>query len=374
MKKPSGPFRRLTKSNPMANHPTMPFVQRLCYSLVSGALILSILYFGQHIILPIAFACLFSIILIAPSDRMEKAGANRGVSASISIVVSVCLVAILFYLVSKQVYGFREALPAFSAHLKTLIAQFDEWIQNKMHISDFSLTGYLDQLVSKNTSNATALLGSTVSSLSGALVTLAMIPIYTFLLLLYRDLIVRFVVSSFDERHSERVLQVLEKTKNVINQYVLGLFLEMVIVCVLYCTGFFILGVRFALLLGVLSALLNIIPYLGFFTAFLMTTVITLSTNSPATALGAAIVLIAVHILDGNVLMPKIVGSKMKINALFTIMSVIIGDAVWGVPGMFLALPVVAILKILSDSTGHLPPWGLLVGDEIILSRKKQKP
>ena len=227
----------------MANHPTMPFVQRLCYSLVSGALILSILYFGQHIILPIAFACLFSIILIAPSDRMEKAGANRGVSASISIVVSVCLVAILFYLVSKQVYGFREALPAFSAHLKTLIAQFDEWIQNKMHISDFSLTGYLDQLVSKNTSNATALLGSTVSSLSGALVTLAMIPIYTFLLLLYRDLIVRFVVSSFDEKHSERVLQVLEKTKNVINQYVLGLFLEMVIVCVLYCTGFFILEI-----------------------------------------------------------------------------------------------------------------------------------
>lgn len=373
MKKPNGPFRRLTKSNPMANHPTMPFVQRLCYSLVSGALILTIFYFGQHIILPIAFACLFSIILIAPSDRMEKTGVNRGLSASISVVVSVCLVAILFYLVSKQVYGFREALPAFSAHLKTLIAQFDEWIQNKLHISDFSLTQYLDQLVSKNTSNATALLGSTVSSLSGALVTLAMIPIYTFLLLLYRDLIVRFVVSSFDEKHSERVRQVLEKTKNVINQYVLGLFLEMVIVCVLYCTGFFILGVRFALLLGVLSALLNIIPYLGFFTAFIMTTVITLSTNSPATALGAAIVLIAVHILDGNVLMPKIVGSKMKINALFTIMSVIIGDAVWGVPGMFLALPVVAILKILSDSTGHLPPWGLLVGDEIILSRKKQK-
>lgn len=373
MKKPNGPFRRLTKSNPMANHPTMPFVQRLCYSLVSGALILTIFYFGQHIILPIAFACLFSIILIAPSDRMEKTGVNRGLSASISVVVSVCLVAILFYLVSKQVYGFREALPAFSAHLKTLIAQFDEWIQNKLHISDFSLTQYLDQLVSKNTSNATALLGSTVSSLSGALVTLAMIPIYTFLLLLYRDLIVRFVVSSFDEKHSERVRQVLEKTKNVINQYVLGLFLEMVIVCVLYCTGFFILGVRFALLLGVLSALLNIIPYLGFFTAFIMTTVITLSTNSPATALGAAIVLIAVHILDGNVLMPKIVGSKMKINALFTIMSVIIGDAVWGIPGMFLALPVVAILKILSDSTGHLPPWGLLVGDEIILSRKKQK-
>jgi putative permease len=191
-----------------------------------------------------------------------------------------------------------------------------------------------------------------------------MIPVYTFLLLLYRDLIVRFIVISFDEKHSGNVRQVLEKTKKVINQYILGLFLEMVIVCLLYCAGFFILGVRFALLLGVLSALLNIIPYLGFFTAFIMTVLITLSTNSPATALGAAIVLIAVHILDGNVLMPKIVGSKIKINALFTIMSVIIGDAVWGVPGMFLALPVVAILKILFDSTGHLPPWGLLVGDE----------
>ena len=358
----------------MANYPTMPFVQRLCYSLVSGALILSLLYFGQHILLPIAFACLFAIILIAPSDRMEKAGANRGLSASISVVVSIILATIVFYLVSVQLYGFRAALPAFSAHLKALIAQLDAWIQNKIHINNFSLTQYLDQLVSKNTSNAATLLSSTVSSLSGTMVTLAMIPIYTFLLLLYRDHIVRFVVSSFDEKHSENVRQVLDKTKKVINQYILGLFIEMVIVCILYCTGFFILGVQFALLLGVLSALLNIIPYLGFFTAFILTTVITLSTNSPATALGAAIVLVVVHIFDGNVLMPKIVGSKIKINALFTIMSVIIGDAVWGIPGMFLALPIVAILKILSDSTGHLPPWGLLVGDEIILSHKKQKP
>ena len=123
----------------------MPFVQRLCYSLVSGALILTILYLGQHIILPIAFACLFSIILIAPSDRMEKAGANRGLSASITLTVAIILAAIIFYLVSKQLYGFREALPAFSAHLKTLIAQLDEWIQNKLHINDFSLTRYLDQ-------------------------------------------------------------------------------------------------------------------------------------------------------------------------------------------------------------------------------------
>ena len=345
---------------------TMHFVQRLCYSLVSGALILIALYLGQHIIIPITFACLFSTILIAPCDRLEKMGVNRGLSASIALIVAIILAAIIFYLVSTQLLGFRAALPVFSAHLKTLIAQLDEWIKNKIHINDFSLTRYLDQLVSKNASNATALLGSTVSSLSGALVTLAIIPVYTFLLLLYRDLIVRFIVSSFDEKHSGNVRQVLDKTKKVINQYILGLFLEMVIVCLLYCTGFFILGVRFALLLGVLSALLNIIPYLGFFTAFIMTVLITLSTNSPATALGAAIVLIVVHILDGNVLMPKIVGSKIKINALFTIMSVIVGDAVWGVPGMFLALPVVAILKILFDSTGHLPPWGLLVGDEII--------
>jgi predicted PurR-regulated permease PerM len=326
----------------------MHFVQRLCYSLVSGALILITLYLGQHILIPIAFACLFSTLLIAPCDRLEKMGLNRGPSASIALVVSIILAAIIFYLVSRQFLGFRAALPVFSAHLKTLIAQFDEWIKTKMHINDFSLTQYLDQLVSKNASNATALLGSTVSNLSGALVTLVMIPIYTFLLLLYRELIVRFVVSSFDEKHSGSVRQVLDQTKKVVNQYVIGLLLEMVIVCGLYC--------------------------IGFFTAFIMTVLITLSTNSPATALGAAIVLVAVHIFDGNVLMPKIVGSKMKINALFTIMSVIIGDAVWGVPGMFLALPIVAILKILFDSTGHLPPWGLLVGDETTSSHKKQKP
>src|SRR5580698_6531301 len=123
---------------------TMPFVQRLCYSLVSGALILITLYLGQHILIPIAFACLFATILIAPCDRLEKMGVNRGLSATITLVVAIIAAVLIFYLVSRQLLGFRAALPVFSAHLKTLIARFDEWIKNKLHINDFSLTQYLD--------------------------------------------------------------------------------------------------------------------------------------------------------------------------------------------------------------------------------------
>ena len=99
---------------------------------------------------------------------MEKLGVNRGLSATIALVVSIVLAVIIFYLVSRQLLGFRAALPVFSAHLKTLIAQFDEWIKNKLHINDFSLTRYLDQLVSKNASQCDRAAGLlTVSSLSG---------------------------------------------------------------------------------------------------------------------------------------------------------------------------------------------------------------
>jgi predicted PurR-regulated permease PerM len=206
--------------------------------------------------------------------------------------------------------------------------------------------------------------GNTFATLSGTLIWMVLVPIYTFLLLLYRDLVKRFLISSFREEYAAIVQGVLTKTKVVIRGYITGLFIEMVIVAIMNCTGFFILGVKYALLLGVIAALLNVIPYLGIFIACLLSMLITFTTNSPATVLGVAIVLVIVHLLDSNILLPRVVGSKVKINALFTILGVVIGSALWGIPGMFLAIPFVAILKVIFDAVENLQAWGLLLGDD----------
>jgi predicted PurR-regulated permease PerM len=137
-----------------------------------------------------------------------------------------------------------------------------------------------------------------------------------------------------------------------------------VIVAILICAGFLILGVKYAILLGIFSALLKLIPYLGIVTACLLTILITVSTNSPATVTGALIVLLIVHIIDGNFLFPAIVGSKVKMNALATIVGVVIGNALWGIAGMFLAIPLLATLKVIFDSVEPFRPWAILLGDD----------
>jgi predicted PurR-regulated permease PerM len=200
-----------------------------------------------------------------------------------------------------------------------------------------------------------------------------LIPVYTFLLLYYRGLIILFLIRSFPEKSSEIVRDVLNKSRTVIKGYVIGIFTEMLIVAVLNCTGFFILGVKYALLLGVIAAVLNIIPYLGIFTACILSMIVTYTTNSPGTVFGVAIVLVCVHLVDANFILLRVVGSRLKMNALATLCGVISGGAIWGIAGMFLAIPLLSILKLIFDAAEILPPWGLLIGEDISLPERREQ-
>jgi len=114
-----------------------------------------------------------------------------------------------------------------------------------------------------------------------------------------------------------------------------------------------------------LAAVLNIIPYIGMFTATLFTVLVTLSTtNSSSTIIWVVVVMYSIHMIDVNILMPKIVGSKVRINALISILGVVIGGALTGLSGLFLSVPAVALIKIICDQVDDLKPWGTLMGDE----------
>lgn len=341
-----------------------PFYIKLSHSLLSIVLIFLILYFAQSICVPIAFAMLFAIILSGPCKFMEDNRVPKGVAALISLIMALVVVFIVLYFISSQLMSFKNDLPSLGNQLQSSIVDLENWAKQKFNISSDNMRELLHSATSQTLSHTTSLVSFTVSTLSGAAIYLVLIPIYTFLLLLYRRLIVQFLVASFQEKHSEIVYGVLLQTKHVIRNYVAGLFIEMVIVALMNCVGFFILGVKYALLLGVIAAILNLIPYLGIFTACLLSILITFTTNDAATVLGVAIVLIVVHLIDSNILLPKVVGSKVKINALVTILGVIVGSSLWGVAGMFLAVPIIAILKVIFDHVESLKPWGLLLGDE----------
>jgi len=347
---------------------TTPFIVRLSHTLLSLGLIILFMYIAKSVLVPLIFASLLCIVLMMPCDYMERHRVPRSIAAIICLVLAITAVFAIFYFISTQVANFRNDLPQLGQQLYNGIHTLQVWIQQKFHLPASQVKNYLDSATSNTLNHTSTLLGSTFSTLGSTIIYLVLIPIYTFLLLLYRSMIVSFLIKSFSEKHSPVVHTILDKTKAVIKGYIVGLGIEMLIVALMIFVGFTLLGVKYALLLAVIVAVLNLIPYLGIFTALLLSVLITFTTDSAGTVLGVAIVVVCTHLIDSNFLLPKVVGSKVKINALVTILGVILGEHLWGIAGMFLAIPIIALLKVIFDSVEALNAWGFILGDEVVIS------
>jgi len=134
-------------------------------------------------------------------------------------------------------------------------------------------------------------------------------------------------------------------------------------VAVLNSSALLILGIQYAILLGIIGALLNVIPYIGGLIAITLPMLVALATKEPVYALFVFGAYVAVQFIDNNFIVPRIVASKVKINALMSIIVVLLGGALWGVAGMFLAIPLTAIIKVILDRIEPLKPFGFLLGD-----------
>ncbi len=175
----------------------------------------------------------------------------------------------------------------------------------------------------------------------------------------------KFLVSVFLEENNKLVYDIIEQVQYIIRKYIIGLLIEMGIVAAAVSIIFWALGIKYAFLLGLITGILNIIPYIGIFVALLLSTLITFATAITVTKVILVVAtLVVIHLIDSNVLLPIVVGSKVRINALVTVLGVIVGEMLWGISGMFLSIPVIAVLKIIFDRVESLKPWGIILGDE----------
>jgi predicted PurR-regulated permease PerM len=175
----------------------------------------------------------------------------------------------------------------------------------------------------------------------------------------------KFLESVFLDENKSIVHEIIEQVQQIIRKYIIGLLIEMGIVATAVATTFSILGVKYAILLGLITGLFNIVPYVGIFTALAISAVVTLGTSPDGTRVVWVIVtMVVTHLVDSNILLPVIVGSKVRINALITVLGVVIGEMIWGIQGMFLSVPVIAVLKIIFDRVESLKAWGIILGEE----------
>jgi putative permease len=342
-----------------------PFYERLALVLIGLVTLSYLIILGKEILDPLMFGFLFAILLLPVSEFLEKKlRLPRSVSSFISIILFIAFVVGIVYLVGTQISNLAQDWPMLKKQVTESISNLQDWVQHSFHVNMQKQRAYVNTTTDELMSSGASVVGQTVLSVSSLLLFFVMISIFTFFILFYRRLLLRFVVYVFREENSAVVYDIVENVQSILRKYILGLLLEMVIVSAISCIVFLLFGVKYAILLGIITGLFNIIPYVGIFTALLLSTLITFASGEVSHALIVAASVIGIHILDSNFLLPMVVGSKVRLNALITFLGIIIGEMLWGLSGMFLSIPVIAIMKIIFDRIEDLKPWGYLLGGD----------
>lgn len=324
------------------------------------------LYIGRDILVPLAFAVLLAVLLNPVLMFLERIRIPKLLAITLTVLLAIGIVVGLAFFITFQMGQFTEALPQLKIKLTEHFHNIQHWVAHAFNFSEDKQNAYFKRLSSNMLENGSTVVSGTFSYLTDLLVIITLVPIYVFLLLLYRNLLVYFVIAVFSSTHNLKVSDILDEIKAVIQNYIIGLLFETMIVAFLNTMALLLLGIDYAVLLGILGAILNLVPYLGGLVAITLPVLIALVTKDGLFYPVAVIVAYSIiQFLDNNLIVPKIVAGKVRINALVSILAVLVGGALWGVSGMFLSIPTVAILKIIFDRVVPLKPWGMLLGDSI---------
>ncbi|MFL5764060.1 MAG: AI-2E family transporter [Bacteroidia bacterium] len=349
----------------MSSFARFPGYARFCFILLSLVLLIGIIYIGQQIFIPVLLSLLFAILLrpvVAFLSRRLKF--PHVIAALTSVLLFILLIVLIASFVFWQISDLADDWNKIKLNLRVHYHHLQEWVRLRLHVSYIEQRQYLEATQSSLTSGQK--LGNTLSSFSDVLVNLILVPIYVFLFLIYRNLLLTFLSKLFGPNHQLKLQHVLYQVKIAIQSFLVGLLIEMGIVSALTSIGLMIIGVEYALLLGVITGLLNLIPYIGIMVAAMLSIFASLTSSTDLhTIIGVIAVNVIVQLLDNNILVPLIVSSKVKINALVSIIGIVVGGALAGVSGMFLAIPSIAIMKVIFDRVQGFEPWGFLMGDDL---------
>jgi len=342
----------------------LPFYAKISILLIGFYLSLLMLSVGQSLIVPLIMGAIVAIVLHPVVKLFVRWKFNRLLAIIITLLLSFLVLATFGVFLISQLSRFSESWPVFVDKFTLLINNTIHWIPGYFDISADKVNTWIAETKNDLLAGSGSAIGQTLLSVGSSLVVVFLIPVYVFLFLYYKPLLLDFIHRLFNDDRQTKVSLVITQTKSVVQSYLVGLTIEIALVAILDTVVLLILGIEYAVVIGILGALLNLIPYIGGLVAVAIPMMIALVTKDSAwSALYVLILYYIVQLIDNNYFVPKIVASKVRINALVSIVAVLAGGALWGVSGMFLSIPLIAIIKVVCDQIEPLKPFGLLLGD-----------
>ena len=324
----------------------------------------ALLYFGKTLFIPMFFGLLVAIVMYPACKKLEQKKWSRTLTTTFSLLVVVALFGIMLGLLVWQVDAFWKDWPLIVLKLEELFLEIQIWIADKTGITIDVQMDWIRNLAMNSGSMTGNMLGGAINLTVSTFFMLFMIPVFAALFLYHRQVFVRYLRYVVGEHHKARLNIILQEVTHTYFNYIKGMVLVYIIVGILNSIGLLALGIRHAVLFGMLTAVMTMIPYIGIIvSALLPVTVAWTTKDSVWYPLGVVLVFSFVQYLEANVIFPKVVGAQLNVSTWATLVAILAGGILWGVSGMVLFIPFVAILKIVTD---HVEEWK---GLNMLLSR-----
>lgn len=339
-------------------------IQRAVHIMLFLGLLATVLYLGKSLLIPLFAAILFSFLVLPVVQKVTKYRFPNWLSSLIGVLVLLFSGILLCLFLSWQAASFIQDAPAMQKSVNQKKREVFNYLEKQYDIDNRKQKIWFEAKTDEIWNSASEHTMEIFSTTGAVVVTFLLIPIFMYFMLFYRHKFKKFL-EFYDKKEPGRLIEIFRKISCVSQGYVSGMAIVILILTGLNTIGFLVIGLKYALLLGFIVAILNIIPYVGVLIGSLIPIAISLATkDSVVSAFAVLGVCVFTQFLENNFITPKIVGSSVNLNPLASIIALLIGGIIWGLPGMIMAIPIAGIFKVVSDNVEKLKPFGYLIGEE----------
>ncbi len=326
-----------------------------------------LLYFGALIFIPMLFGLLIAFVMYPLCLWLEQHGTQKYLAITICITIILCLFFSLIYLLGWQLQLFKEEIPEINQKLKVALLQLQNWLELNLNFTTKMQDEWIHNFALNSGDKIATLMNQTFSATADTLFMLFLSPIHAILFLYHRSVFVKALILLLGTHNELKIRSVLLQVVFTYASFIKGMVMVYVIVGILNSIGLSALGIKHAILFGMLTAIMTIIPYVGIILSSLLPVCIAfIAKDSIWYPIGVIAVFIFVQYLEANIIFPKVVGRQLDLSTWATLVSIVAGGIIWGVAGMILFIPLLAILKVIAQ---NIPSWEPLY---VLLNRKEQ--
>jgi len=340
-------------------HPLVKFnLVLLLFFLIFGGL-----YLASSFLIPMTFAGILAMLMTPLCAKLESRRIPKAIASFICILLLLLFVGGIGFALSTQIASFGEDLPQIEKNLNEQLTSIQGFVQNIFGLSPEQQKEMVQGSSSEN-GGVGSMVVSFLNSFTGIMANSLLVLVYMFLLLYYRSRFPTFIMKAISNDQKEQARHIMIESSQVAQQYLIGRGILILVLFVLYSIGLNIVGLDNAIFLSMIAALLSIIPYVGNILGLAILLMMALAQGGGSSLyIGILIVLTITQFIESYLLEPFIVGAEVDIHPFFTVVIIIIGELIWGVPGMILAIPILAVVKIIFSHIPFLEPYAYLIGD-----------